>query len=100
MLRKLLYQLLKPKSKEEAVHIRKRLSLIYAIVGWNAFGLMFYTCIKNKTPEDSDERRMSYGLLNGIPSNVHVYQVSGLSLTNDFDVAYKAKVAQIEREKE
>jgi len=39
-----------------------------------------------------------YGLLSGTPSNMHVYQITGMTVTNDFDIPYK--VAQVEKEKE
>jgi len=32
------------------------------------------------------------------PSNMHVYQVSGLTLIKDFDFEHEAKVPQIEKE--
>ncbi|KYM83512.1 hypothetical protein ALC53_05912 [Atta colombica] len=76
----------KIKNKQEALNIRRKLAIIYAIVGWNMFGVLFYKIIKHKMPEDPTERRLSYRLLSETPSNMHVYQVTGLTLTNDFDI--------------
>jgi len=38
---------------------------------------------------------IAYGLLTGTPSNMHVYQITGMTITNDFDVTHK-----VEKEKE
>lgn len=125
-MKKLLERWFRVKTKQEALHFRQKLSIIYAVVGWNCFGVLFYMLIKDKIPEGSKERSKpifstfhfvekndgtilhsillfigaAYGLLTGTSKNMHVYQVTGFTLTNDFDVAYKAKVTQIERETE
>ncbi|XP_018047557.1 PREDICTED: uncharacterized protein LOC108686639 [Atta colombica] len=84
----------KIKNKQEALNIRRKLAIIYAIVGWNMFGVLFYKIIKHKMPEDPTERRLSYRLLSETPSNMHVYQVTGLTLTNDFDIVCKDEITQ------
>ncbi|XP_011052126.1 PREDICTED: uncharacterized protein LOC105144740 [Acromyrmex echinatior] len=92
MIKKLLEQLFlrnKVKNKQEALYFRRKLAIIYAIVGWNTFGILFYKIVKHKIPEDPTERRMSYGLLSEKPSSMRVYQITGLTVTNDFDIAYK-----------
>jgi len=62
MIRKLLEQWFKIKNKNEALYIKRRLSIIYAIVGWNMFGIVFYMLLKNKIPENSKDRSKSIGL--------------------------------------
>lgn len=99
-MRKFLEQWFNIKNKHDAMHFRRKLSIIYAFVTWNLLGVMFYVLMKDKIPEDPKERRQAYGLLTGASQNMHVYQVSGMTLTNQFDVAHKAKVAQIEEENE
>lgn len=91
---------MKNKLKNKHEPLRRRLAIIYAIVGWNMFGVMFYTIIKRKIPEDSTERRISYGLLTGTSNNMHVYQVTGLTLTNDFDGTCQNEITQVEKENE
>lgn len=90
----------KPKNKNRALFFRQRLSLLYAFVGWNSFGVIFYLIMKDKLPSDPMERRKSYRQLTGTPSNMHVYQISGVTVTDDFDVEQKTKVAQVESESE
>lgn len=115
---------MKNKLKNKHEPLRRRLAIIYAIVGWNMFGVMFYTIIKRKIPEDSTERSnlflstfdfdilfermtehlffagISYGLLTGTSNNMHVYQVTGLTLTNDFDGTCQNEITQVEKENE
>lgn len=79
------------------MQIRRRLAIVYAFVGWHCFGVIFYFIMRKQVPEDSEEKRASYRLLSGA-SNMHVYQVTGTTLTSDFDIAYKAKVEEIEKE--
>ncbi|TGZ32730.1 Uncharacterized protein DBV15_00985 [Temnothorax longispinosus] len=99
MIRPFLERFFKVRTKQDAIQLRRRLSIFYAVVGWHCFGLAFYVIMKREMPEDAHERRMAIGLLSPIPhTTMHVYQISGLTLTNDFDIAYKAKLEQIERE--
>ncbi|KAL6446853.1 hypothetical protein ACFW04_001345 [Cataglyphis niger] len=83
------------KNKQRALLTRKRLSIFYAIIGWNCFGIAFYVMLKDKMPTDSTERRMSYRFLTGVPDNMHVLQVSGLKVTKEFNISYNT-----EKEKE
>ncbi|XP_029669702.1 uncharacterized protein LOC115239360 [Formica exsecta] len=89
------------KDKQRAIRIRRRLSIFYAFLGWNCFGLAFYVILKDKIPTDSTERRKSYRLLTGVPDNMHVLQVSGLKVTKEFDINYKneeeKEAAEIEK---
>lgn len=89
------------KDKQRAIRIRRRLSILYAFLGWNCFGLAFYVILKDKIPTDSTERRKSYRLLTGVPDNMHVLQVSGLKVTKEFDINYKneeeKEAAEIEK---
>ncbi|CAL1687391.1 unnamed protein product [Lasius platythorax] len=81
----------KVKDKHRAFRTRQRFSMLYAFIGWNCFGVTFYLFLKDKMPTDSVERRKSYRLLTGVPDNVHVYQIQGLKLTNEFDITYNDK---------
>lgn len=47
------------KDKYRAVRIRKNLSILYAFLGWNCFGVIFYILIKDKIPIDKTERSIS-----------------------------------------
>lgn len=47
------------KDKQRAIRIRRRLSIFYAFLGWNCFGLAFYVIVKDKIPTDSTERSTS-----------------------------------------
>ncbi|XP_011155532.1 uncharacterized protein LOC105192943 [Solenopsis invicta] len=98
MLSRLLEKWFQVRNKQDALHIRRRLSLLYAFMGWNAFGVLFYIIMKDRIPEDSKERRIAYGLLSGMSSNIHVYQVSGLTLTNDFDLKSSQEEKKSENE--
>ncbi|XP_018349802.1 PREDICTED: uncharacterized protein LOC108753011 [Trachymyrmex septentrionalis] len=84
----------KLQNKQEAMNIKRKLAIIYAIVGWNMFGVLFYNIMKHKMPEDSTERRKSYRLLSETSSNMHVYQVTGLTLTNNFNITYEDEITQ------
>lgn len=107
------------KTKQEVLSLRRKISFFYAFIGWNTFAIIFYAFMKKEMPEDPDERSKcrfcgwwfrilltniyfsgaAYGRLIVSPSNMHVYQVSGLTLTNDFDIKMKkAEVTQIEKE--
>lgn len=110
------------KNKKEAMEIRRKFSLLYAFIGWNSFIVIFYIIMKKEIPEDPNERSKcrfcrlvisnfvnngtylffagaAYRSLIPTPSTkMHVYQISGLTLTNEFEVAYNAKVAQVEKE--
>lgn len=79
------------KDKYRAVRIRKNLSILYAFLGWNCFGVIFYILIKDKIPIDKTERRQAYKNLTGVPDNVHVYQFSGLKFIKEFDVTNNAE---------
>ncbi|XP_018405767.1 PREDICTED: uncharacterized protein LOC108782100 [Cyphomyrmex costatus] len=83
-------------TKHEAHNLRNRLSIIYAFVGWNLFGILFYTIANDKLPEDPEKRRRAYGLLSDTPHNMHVYQVTGLTLTDHFDI--EPETAEVEKE--
>jgi len=74
MIRKLLEQWFKIKNKHEALYTRQRISIIYAIVGWNMFGVVFYMLLKNKIPENSKDRSKSISLfaLLEIPKNLYI----------------------------
>ncbi|XP_011867602.1 PREDICTED: uncharacterized protein LOC105561860 [Vollenhovia emeryi] len=97
-MKRLFRQWFKTKTKQDVARLRQRMAIVYAVVGWHAFGFIFYSILKKEVPEDAAERRMAYGHLTGTSPNMKVYQVTGLTLTKDFEIAYKAKVDQIERE--
>lgn len=52
------------KDKHKALQIKHRLSLLYAFLGWNCFGILFYVLLKEKTPTDSVERSISVSSIN------------------------------------
>lgn len=52
------------KDKHKALQIKQRLSLLYAFIGWNCFGILFYLILKSKMPTDSTERsKLSFLLI-------------------------------------
>ncbi|KAL6256122.1 hypothetical protein P5V15_012244 [Pogonomyrmex californicus] len=85
------------KTKEQALFFRQRLAILYAFIGWNSFGVILYMLLKKEMPEDDTERRMAYSLLSS-SGNLHVYQLEGMKLTNNFNIAYKVNDNQIEEE--
>lgn len=98
MIRSLLERWFKVRNKHDALNVRRKLAIVYAIVGWNMFGVMFYVLLKDKIPKNPEGRRMAYGSLTGTPSTMHVYKVTGMTLTDEFDVMHKTKDARIQKE--
>jgi len=81
MMRKLLEQWFKMKNKNEALYIKQRLSIIYAIVGWNMFGIVFYMLLKNKIPENSKDRSKSIGLFALLEISKNLYTSNEMNTT-------------------
>jgi len=44
------------KTWQQAANAKRRLAILYAIIGWNTFGVAFYYIMKDKIPEDKAER--------------------------------------------
>lgn len=55
-MKKFLERWFRIRTKQDALYFRQRLAIIYAIVGWNCFGVMFYMLVKDKIPKDPKER--------------------------------------------
>ncbi|EFN88685.1 hypothetical protein EAI_12537 [Harpegnathos saltator] len=76
----------KKHDKQWGMRARNKLASIYAFIAWNCAGFAFYVLLKDKIPTDPAERRASLYNLTGVPGNLHVYQIKGFRLTNNFDV--------------
>lgn len=123
MLRKIAERWFGVKNKQQAQHAKQRLALVYGFIGWNAFAVIFYSIMKERLPEDSAERSMyrrfldvwfckkkrnknnlffagkTYSRLTGTSSNVHVYQVTGMTVKKEFQLIHD-RLTQAEEEKQ
>jgi hypothetical protein len=114
------------KNKHQAGQAKRRISILYAVIGWNTLGVVFYHLLKDKIPEDKTERSMYvflmfgfdfykkkrnlkndglfftgkvYSKLTGTSKNMHVYQVSGLTIKKEFELIHE-QMAQEKKEVE
>lgn len=74
-------------TKDQAQAINRKLSIIYAIVGWHCFGFMFYSIVKNRLPDDGSNQRSLYKYLIDGSTNLQVYEVKGFKLSNKYDIS-------------
>ncbi|XP_012150115.1 uncharacterized protein LOC105663742 [Megachile rotundata] len=77
----------KPKNAEHAAVIKFRLSVAYAILGWNAFILMFYRVINRDLPTDPDERRnVMISKLSPV-KDIKIMRVDGLTVVEERSIS-------------
>lgn len=43
-------------TQKQAEVITRKIAIVYAIIGWNSFGFLFYALMKNRIPEDAEGR--------------------------------------------
>lgn len=48
------------KNKHQAAHFKQRLSLVYAFVAWNCFGVMLYSLLKKEMPNGNPSERSTF----------------------------------------
>ncbi|VVC91493.1 uncharacterized protein LOC126972576 [Leptidea sinapis] len=86
----------KPIPEDTAVVWKKRLSIAYGLLTWNAFGLMIYSISQGKADWahyyglKSDEEKAispakSWTQILGI-KNAKVYRISGLTKTDEYEI--------------
>nr|XP_012231103.1 PREDICTED: uncharacterized protein LOC105677225 [Linepithema humile] len=88
------------KNKYQAQQAKRKLSILYAFLGWNCFGIGFYYLLKDKIPENKSERREVYSKLTGTSQNVHVYQITGMTVKKEFDLVFDKMVQENKEAKE
>ncbi|CAD0203916.1 unnamed protein product [Chrysodeixis includens] len=94
----------KPIAEDTALFWKRRLSIAYGLIAWNAFGLVLYSAYKGKADwayyhglKSEEEHNKSPGLAwantLGI-KNAKVYKISGLTKVDEYDIVDGESVKQ------
>ncbi|XP_053986367.1 uncharacterized protein LOC128880371 [Hylaeus volcanicus] len=78
-----IFRMFRPKNVEEAALFKQRLSVLYAIVGWNFGALTLYTIYREQIPADKDAQREALLQRLSRRRDIHYIRVHGTSVVED-----------------
>lgn len=87
MIKYFLNKYLKPKDVKTGTKIKYRLSVVYAILGWNCAFLGFYMIINQKLPTDPVARREKLARALSFGETVHMVRLEGLTTVEHYTLS-------------